>query len=213
VKILVLTDLFPTLSNPNHGIFIYQWAYYLAQSCDLTVYQIVFKENQQSVSELELKRFRENYNANQRFAWTQRIKTIGRFDRIWRRSRQFYRQSKLDLSQTIGEFDIIIGQMGCPGGYAAVRLARKFGKKSIVGLRGSDVNAYLSRPVLKHYMHWTLKNADILVTVSEAMKVELIKRGYPESKINVIYNGVNEKLFHPLDQVEAQKKIKIAAKL
>ncbi|HPY00149.1 MAG TPA: glycosyltransferase [Candidatus Marinimicrobia bacterium] len=209
MKILVLTDLFPTLSNPNHGIFIYQWAYYLAQSCDLTVYQIVFKENQQSVSELELKRFRENYDANQRFAWTQRIKTIGRFDRIWRRSRQFYRQSKLDLSQTIGEFDIIIGQMGCPGGYAAVRLAKKFGKKSIVGLRGSDVNAYLSRPVLKHYMHWTLKNADILVTVSEAMKVELIKRGYPESKINVIYNGVDEKLFHPLDQAEAQKKLKL----
>ncbi|NLA21899.1 MAG: glycosyltransferase family 4 protein, partial [Candidatus Marinimicrobia bacterium] len=209
MKILVLTDLFPTLSNPNHGIFIYQWAYYLAQSCDLTVYQIVFKENQQSVSELELKRFRENYDANQRFAWTQCIKTIGRFDRIWRRSRQFYRQSKLDLSQTIGEFDIIIGQMGCPGGYAAVRLAKKFGKKSIVGLRGSDVNAYLSRPVLKHYMHWTLKNADILVTVSEAMKAELIKRGYPESKINVIYNGVDEKLFHPLDQAEAQKKLKL----
>jgi glycosyltransferase involved in cell wall biosynthesis len=209
MKILVLTDLFPEPANPNHGIFIYQWADHLAQKCDLTVYQVIFQEKNRPVSDRDLVSFRENYQANQRFAWTQRIKSIDRFDRIWRRSRQFYKQAKLDLSQSIDEFDIIIGQMGCPGGYAAVRLAKKYGKKSMVGLRGSDVNTYLSRPVLKHLMRRTLNQADRLVTVSAALKTELLRRGYSESKISVIYNGVDETFFYPSDQLASRRKLNL----
>jgi len=207
MKVLVLTDLFPEPANPNHGIFIYQWAFHLAQKCDLTVYQVIFKERNRLVSDPDLVSFRENFRSNQRFAWTQRIKIIDRFDRIWRRSRQFYRLAKADLNPAIREFDIIVGQMGCPGGYAAVRLAKKFGKKSIVGLRGSDVNTYLSRPVLKRFMRRTLNQADRLVTVSAALKTELLRRGYSESKISVIYNGVDETIFHPLDQTESRRKL------
>lgn len=209
MKMLILTDLFPTPQNPNHGIFIYQWAFHLAKLCDLTVYQVVFAERNQSVGSSENARFREIYLQNQPFAWIQRTKTIGRFDRIWRRSLQFYRQAEADLAPTIREFDIIIGQMGCPGGYAAVRLARKFGKKAVVGLRGSDVNSYLTRPVLKRFMRWTLNKADRLVTVSTAMKAELVRYGYSPSIIDVIYNGVDEALFHPLNQAESRRRLNI----
>ncbi|MDD5766834.1 MAG: glycosyltransferase [Candidatus Marinimicrobia bacterium] len=209
MKVLVLTDLFPTPQNPNHGIFIYQWAFHLAKMCDMTVYQIIFQEIDKPTDSNETAHFREIYPQNQPFVWIQRIKTISRFDRIWRRSRQFYRQVESDLAQSIGEFDIIIGQMGCPGGYAAVRLAQKFGKKSIVGLRGSDVNLYFSMPILKHFIRRTLINADQLVTVSAAMKAELIKRSYPESKISVVYNGVDEALFHPLNQAESRRQLNL----
>jgi len=211
MKVLVLTDLFPSPQNPNHGIFIYQWADHLAQKCDLTVYQVIFQEKNQLIRDSDLVIFRENFMANQRFAWNQRIKVIDRFDRIWRRSRQFYKLAKLDLFQSIDEFDIIIGQMGCPGGYAAVRLAKKYGKKSVVGLRGSDVNSYFNKPVLKHFIRWTLNQADRLVTVSAALKAELLRRGYPESKISVIYNGVDETIFHPLDQTESRRRLNLQA--
>jgi len=209
MKVLVLTDLFPTPQNPNHGIFIYQWAFHLSKICDMTVYQVIFQEIEKPADRNETAHFGEIYPQNQPFVWIQRIKTISRFDRIWRRSRQFYRQVESDLAQSIGEFNIIIGQMGCPGGYTAVRLARKFEKKSIVGLRGSDVNAYLTRPVLKRFMRRTLNQADQLVTVSAAMKAELIRRGYPESKISVVYNGVDEALFHPLDLAESRKQLNL----
>ena len=213
MKVLVLTDLFPTPQNPNHGIFIYQWAFHLAQKCDLTVYQVIFQEKNQPVSDPDLASFRENFQSNQCFAWTQRIKMIDRFDRIWRRSLQFYRQVETDLASSIQEFDLIIGQMGCPGGYAAVRLAKKYGKKSVVGLRGSDVNTYLSRPVLKRFMRRSLNQADRLVTVSAALKTELLRRGYSESKIGVIYNGVDETIFHPLDQLESRRKLHLPPEL
>jgi len=213
MKVLVLTDLFPTPQNPNHGIFIYQWAFHLAQKCDLTVYQVIFRERIRPVSDPDLASFRENFRSNQCFAWTQRIKMIDRFDRIWRRSLQFYRQVETDLASSIQEFDLIIGQMGCPGGYAAVRLAKKYGKKSVVGLRGSDVNTYLSRPVLKRFMRRSLNQADRLVTVSAALKTELLRRGYSESKIGVIYNGVDETIFHPLDQLESRRKLHLPPEL
>jgi len=209
MKVLVLTDLFPEPANPNHGIFIYQWAFHLAQKCDLTVYQVIFRERNRPVSDPDLVSFRENFRPNQCFAWTQRIKIIARFDRIWRRSLQFYRQVETDLASSIQEFDLIIGQMGCPGGYAAARLAKKYGKKSVVGLRGSDVNTYLDRPVLKRFMRRTLNQADRLVTVSAALKTELLRRGYPESKISVIYNGVDETIFHSLNQTESRRKLNL----
>jgi len=207
MKILVLTDLFPKPQNPNHGIFIYQWAFHLAKMCNLTVYQVIFQETNKPIAKDGLARFREIYQQSQPFAWIQRIKTLSRFDRIWLRSLQFYRQVESDLAQSVGEFDVIIGQMGCPGGFAAVRLAKKFGKKSVVGLRGSDVNLYFSIPILKRFIRWTINHADRLVTVSEAMKAELIRRGYSASKTDVVYNGIDESLFYPLDLAESRKRL------
>jgi len=211
MKVLVLSDLYPTPQDSNHGISIYQWADHLAQKCDLTVYQMIFREKNRPVSDRDLVSFRENYQTNRRFAWSQRIKVIDRFDRIWRRSLQFYRWAETDLASSIHEFDLIIGQMGCPGGYAAVRLAKKYGKKSVVGLRGSDVNSYFNKLVLKHFIRWTLNQADRLVTVSAAMKTELLRREYHESKISVIYNGVDETIFHPLNQSESRRKLNLQA--
>lgn len=41
------------------------------------------------------------------------------------------------------------------------------------------------------------QKADLIVTVSYAMRDELVKLGYPESKIRVVYNGVDTKKYAP----------------
>ncbi|MFH1213223.1 MAG: glycosyltransferase, partial [Candidatus Neomarinimicrobiota bacterium] len=69
------------------------------------------------------------------------------------------------------------------------------------------VNLYFSIPILKRFIRWTINHADRLVTVSEAMKAELIRRGYSASKIDVVYNGVDESLFYPLDLAESRKRL------
>jgi len=211
VKILVLTDLFPTLSNPNHGIFIYQWAFHLAKMCDMTVYQVIFQEIDKPADSNETAHFREIYPQNQPFVWIQRTQTISRFDRIWRRSRQFYRQAEMDLAQSVGEFDVIIGQMGCPGGYAAVKLARKYGKPSIVGLRGSDVTSYLKIPILKRQAKWTYLHCDRIVTVSEDLKKQLSYLKINSEKVSVIRNGINP-IFQITDKALSRKKLNLPDK-
>ncbi|PIS27257.1 MAG: hypothetical protein COT43_11370 [Candidatus Marinimicrobia bacterium CG08_land_8_20_14_0_20_45_22] len=211
MKILVLTDLFPTLQNPNHGIFIYQWAFHLAKMCDMTVYQVIFQEKDKPIDKVMTDRFREIYPQSQPFVWIQRPKTISRFDRIWRRSRQFYKQAENDLAESIGEFDIIIGQMGCPGGYAAVKLARKYGKPSIVGLRGSDVTSYLKIPILKRQAKWTYLHCDRIVTVSEDLKKQLSYLKINSKKVSVIRNGINP-IFQITDKALSRKKLNLPDK-
>ncbi|MGD8565704.1 MAG: glycosyltransferase family 4 protein [Candidatus Bathyarchaeota archaeon] len=48
------------------------------------------------------------------------------------------------------------------------------------------------------------KAADLIVTVSYAMKDELMKLGFPKDKIGVCYNGVDEEKYNP-KAVEAEK--------
>jgi glycogen synthase len=50
-------------------------------------------------------------------------------------------------------------------------------------------------PTIKDIEHLSATIADRIVTVSYAMRDELVKYGYPEQKIRVIYNGVDEKKY------------------
>ncbi len=50
---------------------------------------------------------------------------------------------------------------------------------------------------VKEIEHLGAVKADLIVTVSYAMRDELAKLGYPESKIRVVYNGVDTKKYAP----------------
>lgn len=52
-------------------------------------------------------------------------------------------------------------------------------------------------PTIKDIERLTAMTADRIVTVSYAMRDELLGSGYPEQKIRVIYNGVDEKKYDP----------------
>jgi glycosyltransferase involved in cell wall biosynthesis len=52
-------------------------------------------------------------------------------------------------------------------------------------------------PTIKDIEHLSATIADRIVTVSYAMRDELVSYGYPEAKIRVIYNGVDEKKYDP----------------
>jgi len=54
------------------------------------------------------------------------------------------------------------------------------------------------------------KTADIIITVSYAMKDELIKLGFPEDKIQVCYNGVDPQKYNP-ETVDAEQVKKVRA--
>jgi glycosyltransferase involved in cell wall biosynthesis len=50
---------------------------------------------------------------------------------------------------------------------------------------------------IKDIERLSAKTADLIVTVSYAMRDELVRYGYPESKIRVIHNGVNSEKYDP----------------
>lgn len=57
------------------------------------------------------------------------------------------------------------------------------------GDTGSEVVSHLERA--------TGQNADAIVTVSNAMQDDLVKHGWPQNKINVVWNGVDPDEYNP----------------
>jgi glycosyltransferase involved in cell wall biosynthesis len=209
MKILTITDLFPTPNTPTHGIFIFQWAYHLAQNVDVTVYQAVWEDKSNPLTEKTLEGFRSAFSEYPLpFRWIQCSIKFFLIDRIWIRNIQFLRKIKKERNIKIADYDVIIGQMGCPGGYVATKLAKKYNKPSIVGLRGSDVTGYLRRPILKQMALWTYKNCSKIVTVSEDLKKQIIRQGIDENKIYVIKNGINP-VFRILDKETSRKTLQL----
>lgn len=209
LKVLALTDLFPTPWKPNHGIFIFQWAKHLAEKVELTVLQAVWMPPHEEMSPEISDNFKSNFTSfTNEFTWYQIPLPMPRLDRLWRRGLIFRAAAEKFLHTQRSEYDVLIGQMGIPGGYAAVSLGRKYNKKSLVGLRGSDVTSYLYQPVLKHFALWTYRQADAIITVSQALQRQLLDFKIPASKIRVVYNGINP-LLRPLKQQEARQYLHI----
>lgn len=209
MKILVVTDLFPTPENPTHGIFIYQWAYHLAYKCELTIYQALWCGQGKHINEKTMLDFRRNFKPSaEHFNWIQKPLSKNRYDRLWLRTLKFSHFLKKENGIDFNQFDLIIGQMGCPGGFAAVKLARKLGKPSIVGLRGSDVTNYLKIPILRRLAKWTYSNCNKIVTVSIDLKNQILSLNIDPLRISVIKNGINP-IFQVADKVQSRKILKV----
>jgi len=52
-------------------------------------------------------------------------------------------------------------------------------------------------PAIKDIERLAAQKADLIITVSYAMRDELVKLGYPEQKIRVVYNGVDAGKYRP----------------
>lgn len=94
-----------------------------------------------------------------------------------------------------------------PDGFAAVRLGRKLGPPVVVSARGTDINLYPSFRLIRPMLRWTLTNAAGVIAVSADLKNKMIALGVPESKIQVIPNGVDAERFGPLDARSARKQL------
>jgi len=51
--------------------------------------------------------------------------------------------------------------------------------------------------VVSHLEDATAQNADRIITVSNAMQEDLVRHGWPQSKISVVWNGVDPKRYDP----------------
>ena len=95
--------------------------------------------------------------------------------------------------------DLILGYWLYPDGYAAVKTARALGIPAVVGALGSDI--YGRQGLAAHLTRWTIRHADALLTVSEAMRrVAIDGFGADPRRVRTIVNGINTRAFHVRDQ-------------
>lgn len=103
------------------------------------------------------------------------------------------------------ETDVIDAHYLYPDAVAAVQIARKIGKPVVVTARGSDVNLIAQIPGPDKQVLRAARDADAVITVSDALKVALIKLGVPDDRITVLRNGVDLDRFHPTPVDTARK--------
>jgi teichuronic acid biosynthesis glycosyltransferase TuaC len=102
--------------------------------------------------------------------------------------------------------DLVIGYWVYPDGYAATRAARSLGVPCIVGALGSDI--HVRSGLTSALTRRTIRRADALITVSEAMRQRAIETfGAQAHKAHTVVNGFNTEVFHARPRDEARRRL------
>lgn len=96
------------------------------------------------------------------------------------------------------DFDIIDAHYFYPDGVAAALLGRQLGKPVVITARGSDINLLPEFRIPRKMILMAASQASGLITVSAALKERLIGIGVQPEKIKVLRNGVDLEKFSPV---------------
>ncbi len=211
--ILVFSSLFPSTARPQAGLFIRERMFRVGKRLPVTVvspqpwfpFQCVirywrphfrsstpFQENQQGV-EVRFPRFLCIPGIAKR--WDGWLMALCCYPLLKKLKRE-------------GAFDVIDAHFAYPDGFAAVKLGQWLGVPVTITLRGTEVP--LSRyPGRRQRILEALASADWVFSVSDSLKRHVVDLGAEEDKITVVGNGVDTTLFHPVDQIEARRRLNI----
>lgn len=95
--------------------------------------------------------------------------------------------------------DVIIGYWVYPEGAGALQAGRKLNRPVIIGALGSDI--HVRSGVIASMTGQTLRQADAVITVSEAMtRYTIDEYQTPPQNVHTIVNGFNTSVFYPRER-------------
>ena len=95
------------------------------------------------------------------------------------------------------DFDAIDAHYFYPDGVAAVMIGQHFNKPVVITARGSDINLIPQHRMPRKMILWAASHAHGIITVSNALKQEMIRLGVDGNRITSLRNGVDLDLFQP----------------
>lgn len=132
----------------------------------------------------------------------------------WRMSPPLMKLGALATIKRLHEitpFDLIDAHFFYPDGVAAVQIGQTLGIPVAITARGSDLNLMRHYRWPRRYIVWAANHADVLITVSAALKRVLIELGIADEKITVLRNGVDLDAFKPVDAASARRQLNMPA--
>jgi len=214
LRLLTYTTLFPNAERPNHGIFV-----------ENRLRDLLRTGQVESVVLAPVPFFP---SANPRFGeWGRHAKVplsesraglvvdhprfpvipkVGMSLAPW----LLYQASARALGRMLAQgrrFDLIDAHYFYPDGVAAVWLGRRFRLPVVVTARGSDVTQLPDYAIPRRLLRQAIQEADGLISVSAALKNDLIELGASPAKVEVLRNGVDTALFHPINRGAARNKL------
>ncbi len=107
------------------------------------------------------------------------------------------------------QFDLIYSSWLYPDSWAAAKLAKRYNLPLFVKVHGSDVNRLKPGTMVTQRSLQVAQQAEKVICVSRALKERLAELGVPENKLEVLYNGVDHTIFHPMDRADVRRKLEI----
>jgi len=104
-------------------------------------------------------------------------------------------------------FDVVDAQFFFPDGPAAMQVARALGLPLTIKARGSDIHYWGGRAGALRQLRTAANAAAGMLTVSEALKRDMVALGFPRDAITVHYTGLDHGKFTALDRIEAKSRL------
>ena len=98
------------------------------------------------------------------------------------------------------DFDVLDAHFFYPDGVAAAMLGRSLNKPVVITARGSDLNLLPRHRLPRWMIQWASRQAAAVVTVSAALKDVLLGLGTAPERVQVLRNGVDLELVHPVER-------------
>lgn len=204
MKILALTNLFPTPWAPTRAPFNRQQFEHLARHHTLhTLTAVDFRERLSNPrSDLNIPHLHTDH-----FTYLY-PPLIGRslhalcwlLSLLWQRGNQIRN----------AHYDCLLASWAYPDAVAVSWLARKLGVPYVMKLHGSDINVQAGYTLRRMQIRSALRHANGVVAVSRALADKAIALGADPAHTHVIYNGVDSRLFAPGSRDKARQRLQLA---
>jgi len=214
-RVVVFSSLFPNASRPLAGIFIRERMFRVGRHLPLVVVAPVPWFPFQSL----IRRFKPHYRCHEsRYEVQDSIEIyyprflsipglLKSFDGLSMGLCAFFAMRRLKRRF---RYDLIDSHFAYPDGYAATLLGKWLRVPVTVTLRGTEI-PYSRSFLKKRLILKTLERAIRVFSVSESLKQHAVSLGANESKIEIVNNGVDTKIFYPISKEEARKRLGIPA--
>jgi glycosyltransferase involved in cell wall biosynthesis len=103
--------------------------------------------------------------------------------------------------------DVLLASYAYPEGCAGVLLGVMLRIPVVVKCHGSDLNRVPVDFAARFQMRRLLKRAEAVVVVSRSLMERGRSLGIPESRLRVVYNGIDRDRFHPVDKHKARRRL------
>lgn len=219
IQLLTFSTLYPNNKRPNHGIFVENRLRQLlaAGSVSSTVVAPVpwFPSQWSCFGDWALNAEVSRREVRNGIAVHHpRYPVIPRFG-MWVAPYLLYRGALPAVRCLLGygqRFDAIDAHYVYPDGVAAVWLGQRLGLPTVITARGTDVNLIPRYAVPRRLIRQAITGSAALIGVSAAIRTALLELGAPSDKVTVLRNGVDLKLFRPVDRVAVRAALGLTRK-
>lgn len=214
-QLVVVSSLFPSEARPQAGIFVRERMFRVGRELPIAVVSPQPWFPGQALLRRRIPGYRLSGAASERNGdvdiWRPRFLALPGVARAWDGAAMALAAWPiLRRLQSAGRCEVIDAHFAYPDGYAASLLGRWLGIPVCVTLRGTEPR-HLADARLRPKLLAGLRGAARVFTVSDSLRRLAIDHGIPAAKLQVVGNGVDTQVFHPVPKLEARAQLALPA--